>query len=463
MPHAQSERSQMRHGSLSLDRIEIAAPQELLDDAILRPTPLLRLWGDWAEACCPKRQPLIAMLAGITAFSAVMGRSYRGPTHAIAPLTTLVLAPPGAGKDHPQEMAKHFMKTIGMEGHLGASKWGSGQGLERELSTKGEMLAISDEFADVIESFCHPNCPSYKKDILSIVKQVYTGNDYAGTAIKDGDKTMIARKPRLAILASAQPVVFWRSVTPRVIADGFMSRMLVLAAAQFGRRDHSRKLGLVGETMPEGIKEYVEKAMLVRPAANSPGSVFNKDVMPKEIRIPYRDAAARQRAEQLIDYYDDRANAMSLRGLENEPALIARSFERMIKLAAVYAWTERTEDLSVSVEGIEWAHVIVQASDRCVLGALTETAGEDQNARRWATYKRLISGGGEQGLAACTLIARTRFGKNDHESLIKQMMASNVISVSHGKRGGAYYVWTGEHDEVEPASDREQIFPAKKE
>jgi len=149
MPENRNERSQILHGSLPLDRIEIIAPLELMTDRILRPTKLLSLWQDWAAQCCPKQQPLIALMAGLTTFSAIMGRSYRGPTNAIPPLTTLILAPPGCGKDHPMEMARHLMRTINRP--LGAAKWGSAQGLERELSEIGEILAINDEFAGVIE------------------------------------------------------------------------------------------------------------------------------------------------------------------------------------------------------------------------------------------------------------------------------------------------------------------------
>lgn len=417
---------------------------------------MLAMWQDWAEACCPKRQPLISLLAGITTFSAIMGRSYRGPTHCIPPLMTLILAPPGAGKDHPQEMARHLMTTVGMGGKLGAAKWGSAQGLERELSTMGEMLAISDEFADVIESVCHPNCPSYKKDIISIVKQVYTGNDYRGTAIKDADDTREATRPRLAILANAQPVFFWRSVTPRVISDGFMSRMIVLSCAVFQRRDHTRRIGMVKDTMPTGMLDFVKEA--VPKSKNSPADISRTNA---EIRIPYTDAAARKRAEDLIDYYDDVSNDMSNRGLESEPALLARSFERLIKLAAVYAWSERTKDISVSTAALDWANAIIAASDRCVLAALSDAGADDHNAKRWGTYKRLIMSAQSNGISAAQLISRTRYGQRDHDSLIKQMMAANVISVSTGKRGGAYYIWTGEKDDVDPPEDREQIFPAQ--
>jgi len=389
-----------------------------------------------------------------------MGRSYRGPTFCIPPLSILVLAPPGAGKDHPQEMAKHFMRAIGMDTHLGANKWGSAQGLERELQTNGERLAISDEFGDVIESFCHPNCPAYKKDILSIIKQIYTGNDYAGTSIKEAESTMSCKQPRLAMLASSQPVTFWRGVTPKVITDGFLSRMLVLPSMVMARRDHARSLGMVTETMPDAIKDYVLEALLaVRPPMGSPGQILSKVVMPTEIRIPYKDDAAKKMAENLIDQFDDKCNDYYTRGMENEGALIARSFERAIKLAAVYAWTERTSGISVSVESLEWASAIVRASDRCVLAALSEAAVEDHNARRWAKYQRLLIGAADKGMSSATLIAHTRFGKVDHESIIKQMMASNVIRVSVGKRGGSYYVWTGIKPDLDCPADRTQIYP----
>ena len=463
MQHVSSIASRAKNGCLSLDRIEIAAPNELLTDEILRPTPLLSLWQDWAEHCTPKRQPLIAMLAGLTAFSAVMGRSYRGPTYCIPPLSVLVLAPPGAGKDHPQEMAKHFMHAVGMGGHLCAAKWGSGAGLERELQMNGERLAVSDEFGDIIESHCHPNCPGYKKDILTIVKQIYTGNDYAGSSIKDAASTMPCEKPRLAILASSQPVTFWRGVSGKIITDGFLSRMLVMPSTVFGMRDHRRNLGMVKDTMPQGIKDHVMEALQVRPPPLSPAHVMSNVVMPTEIHIPWKDAKAKAKSEDMIDQYDSLYNNYNERGLENEGALIARSFERAVKLAAVYAWTERTKDLCVSYEALCWADAIVTASDRCVMSALSEAAVDDVHAKRWQKYQRLLIGAKENGMSAATLIAHTRFSKNDHESIIKQMMASRVVTVSVGKRGGTYYVWTGAKPDADSPADRDQIFPAKAE
>jgi hypothetical protein len=438
------------------DRIDLYAPEELTTDAILRPTPLLRMWQDWAHACCIQNQPVISLFAGLTAFSAVMGGAYRGPTYAVAPLMTLVLAPPGGGKDGPQDMCRVLMEKIGMGERLAAEAWGSAGGLEREISEKVDMFAINDEFADVLAGAYQQNAPSYKKDIARILKVVYSGKPYRGTAIKDGEATLKCEKPRVAVFGAAQPQNFWESCPIKAAIDGMLSRITICTAYIKGKHDHKRVVKPPDLTFPADMGEWIKAALPV--ATTSPAAIGG---YVNEVLIGYENEAAQLRSQELFDHYEAIKHTHYEKNYKIEASVIARSYERCVRLAAVYAWTEKQKNPTVSIAALEWAKVIVDVCDRQVLRALSDNSNEDPSAKRWGRYQQVIEGAGQNGICSSVLISRTKFSQKDHESILKQMMSAGVISVSHGKRGGAYYVWTGVEEGQDAPEDRTQIFPAE--
>ena len=429
----------------------------MADDDVIRPTPLLAMWNDWADASMPYRQPFMAMLAGVTAFSSCMGKSYTGPTGAISPLMTLILAPPGGGKDTPQNMARYFMEQIGLPSLLGAGHWGSAQGLERELGEKHELFAICDEFADIVKANCHPNCPSYKKEIFTILKKVFNGEPYTGSAKKDGEATVNIVDPRIALLAAAPVDTFWNAINEEIIGDGLMSRINIFNGAIRGLVVKGRTSANYKESFPVAIKDFAVEAL------KKAGRKVDQDpsgkilAMPNS-RIPYADATAKAMASELQYKYRIEYEELHHAGARVEGALRGRTFERIIRLAAVYAWTERTSDISVSVAAIKWASALVDYADSTTLRALGGSLNtEDRVAKLFTRIKSAIIGAGSTGASRAYLVDRLRLGRSEIENVIQEMTRSKLVGVSATKRGTTIYVWLGDSGEVSKPEDRTEI------
>ena len=464
MPTDLSEATPILVGSLARksnrhDQVEVEASEEMLAPAVIRPTYMLDQWQQWADKCAYVRQPVTEVLAALVTFSAIMGQGYRGPTRAVAPLIALVLSPAGGGKEPSQRMAQEFMKACDMSERLCAAKWASSSGLEGELEQCEERLAISDEFADFIEMVCHPNCPAYRKDIMTLIKTCYGGDEWRGSVVKDLAQTRVAKHPRLAILASAQPVPFWNKLGPSAISDGFMSRILVMTGwSNAGSRD-TRSIGGYADTVPPAMVDFVKEAVV---QSSTLHKVFDSNpktrVAKPEYLIPFKDKAAHEAFLEIKDAYYEEWLALHRAREVFAPALIARSAERMIRLAAVYAWSERPRDISVSREAIEWAKILVDNSDRCVRAAMIDTADKDNaNVRMQNQYRRLIANAGDDGITDGKLQNRTRFGMQAHLNVIKQLVASKAIRVTRGPKGGQHYHWSGMEVQEDAASDQEDL------
>jgi hypothetical protein len=454
-------------GYKSLERIQVTVPEHLLADKIIRPTPLLAAWADWAEACCPHRQPFMAMMTGLTAFSVLMGRDYCGPTGLPPALMVILLAPSGAGKEEPKQMARHLMRVMNREDKLGSDEFGSGQGVEREICEKSEVLYLQDEFADYLATVARPNCPAYKRDIVKILKTVQSGNKYSGRALKNAGETCSVDEPRVGLVSLAQPVPFWSNISEGVITDGFLGRFITLTAAHL-EVDATRRPKPASQCMPPAIKEFCEAAA-ASVGKTGPMAVLSRGANgPKttRIQIGFKDKSATDFERDFFIQNRTEFNRLTMQRLSVEPALIGRSYENMLKLATVYAWTETPDasKLAVSREALEWAATIIRASERCVAVAMTDGgSNEESDQKRWKTYERIIRTATDspyKGIQVSVLMARARYGKVYHENIIKQMIAAKVIAVSHGRRGGAYVRWIGDEAREYDEPEEREALPA---
>ena len=405
---------------------------------MLAPTPLLAMWQEWHDKCFHCHQPVLALLSGITSFSALMGRSYRGPTSAIPPLMIIGLADSGLGKSVPLAMASHMMKAVGCERLLGASSWGSSSGVTDELTEKGgEILWLADEFAHMFHRLNSPSCPTYFKDITFYLKTWYDGMSDRGRSLKGETAKNAIEDPRVAIYATTQPGVLWPAIKSEYIIDGLIGRFLVVPAALLNVTPRHHKPVPPQECMPEGIKTFVQRSLeTIGSYRSGPTRILDKPYFP----IPYRNEAAEDLSYEISLAAQKRRNAYYETGEMVEGALVGRTFERVIRLAAVYAWTE-TPDLNIAVSeaGLRWALKLVQVSDRNVLAALTKSEGASPKSQpiweRYADIIRQATHRDPKGIAQSVLIRRTKCAEDEHKKILKQLASGGVIQLVEGKHG----------------------------
>ena len=307
---------------------------------------------------------------------------------------------------------------------------------------------MQDEFADFLARVGASTCPSYVKEILRMIKVWYGGGDYAGRSLKGSIGEAATIKPRVAIYGTAQPVPFWRSLTESVVIDGFLGRWLVLPCAVLDEMPNKHR-SLPSECMPELIKGHIVTAL--ENSAPPLGNVFPDTI--KEVRIAYRDSEAESYSDELQREY--RRNFIRRTRLHQtlEPAILGRTFEKVLRVAAVYAWTEDTRrDLTISAEALAWADTLVGAADKTVMDSMTEVGAtpRQQSARsEYGRYERVLANAGEHGIYASLLIDKVRTDEQTHKAMMAQLLKAGRISVTQGRNGASKIRWIEQPEPIE--------------
>jgi hypothetical protein len=455
MQDALPDLRQIAAGSLDA-RMKIEAPAELLTEEVVAPTPLLKLWHDWGKKCMVYHQPLLAALSGVSAFSAVMGRDYRGPTTAPPPVSFVLLAASCSGKEGPKNMVSHlftgkvphelsFLKSI-----PAGDGWASDAGVQREMTESPSRLWQIDEMKDYLATATANGAAAYKSGIMRLMKIWYSGEDYKIPALK-GSENVVLVQPRATVIGYAQPRVFWDAVPTAIVHDGFMNRFITLPGAVL-QTHRNKYVERYSDSFPSEIWGWIKESRdFLGKQAGKPdfGGGF--------YRIPFEKSAEAYADALDLAYRTEWARLESI-GQSLHSALLGRAFESVMRLASVYAFTERKQEIKVSVPGIQWAARIVNYALLNTVSSicLFDNSGDDAATRRYRRVKQLLQSSPE-GIGQGVLVNKLHMPKREFDDVIDQMIRNKLVAVFKSKRGGLIYKWEANLLQNEVAEEAERI------
>lgn len=413
----------------------------LYDESLYAPTPLFKLWHDWHKDTAFVYQPFMSMLAACPAFGLCMGSGYRGHTGVKANPYIIALAGTGLGKENPRRLGMHLLSSLGMSPQIGASKWGSDAGFEREMSS-GDIIWYPDEMHTTIKVWGSPSCPSYKLGIKDMLLECSNGGRYSGRSLKDGNEQIIIDDPMPVIFGTSQPVLFFGTLTAELITQGFVNRTMVFDAARSevspyrsGMKDAADRVKLIPEACPKELVDII---------ANARKTEIDSACKVLGIKRPLNRFHLSREADDMLKGIHYATENQKIKASDANDAhtlaLIARVMEKVNKLAMIHAWSKDPKNLCMGADSIEWAHRIVEISERTIARecpTLRQTGTEFEGDFNFILAK--IKDAGDKGISNTELIRSRRMPRQRMTDIITTLAGTGNIRGEQFSRGQRFY------------------------
>lgn len=348
----------------------------------------------WTEARSRRSQPVLATLAWLTAFSAVM-RGYATPTDLRANLQVVGVAPSAAGKDSARKAIVKAFAAAGLRQHIGAEEVMSAAGLVSAVREQPSILYLLDEFGHMFRGFIDPRAPRHIADIGSTFTKLFTSSagDYLGRDYADRKLTPRAPivEPCVSLYGTATHRQFLETLRSDKIDDGTLARFIVYDAGDTippsrGECDFSAP---APETVVAALRRLVDRAA---GAGEMPGI---SSASPGSVVLGMEPAAAELLA-RLDAWVDEQVVG---RATEASP-IIGRMAEHACKLALVFTLACDPDAEAITVAGMQFGIDVSRNSLGTILqGAERYAAVNEREANEKRCLEAIRRAGG-RGLVA---------------------------------------------------------------
>ena len=346
-----------------------------VSDDLLRVPGFVDEVMQYSLATAPYPEPVMAF-AGALALQAVLaGRKVRDGLNNRTNLYILGLAFSGVGKDHPRKINARILQEVGLSSCLG-NNFASGEGIEDSVFACPASLFQVDEIDGLLLRVSRAKDARYAA-IVSMLLQLYSSADGVYTKrAKAGREREQIDQPCLCLLGTAGPTLFYESLSPRMLTNGFLARMLVVEC-----RDRGLSREEVDRPLPASIREAARWWAEFQPGGN----------LDREHPNPIRVATtpdARSAIKEFKDAIDEGPYAEARAQLDDPGmALWARAGEKAHRLALIYACSADRENPVITLEAAQWAMAFARHQTQRMLHMVHRHASESEfDAKR----KRLL-------------------------------------------------------------------------
>jgi hypothetical protein len=325
----------------------------------------------------PYPEPVLAFAGALTLQALLAGRKVRDALDNRTNLYVLSLANSGVGKDHARKVNARILLEAGLADCLGTS-FASGEGLEDRLFVQPASLFQVDEIDGLLLRVSQSRDARHEA-IVSMLLQMYSSAStlYVMRA-KAGQDRAVIDQPCLCLFGTAVPKHFYESLSARLMTNGFLARMLVLECRKRGEGRED-----TAQAVPEAVLDAARWWANFRPGGGA-GNLADWHPVPRAVgqtdaaRLAFRDLRERADAE-----YARCESANDPAGM----AIWARAYEKVRRLALIYACSENRADPVIGDGAAAWAGAFVDHQTRRMLFMARQHASEsDFDAKR----KRLL-------------------------------------------------------------------------
>lgn len=177
----------------------------------------------------PVREVSIAATLGLLA--GVCGRAFTISGKS-ASLYIILVARSGIGKDGMHEAIHKMIEMAQVpmaERFINASDFASGPALHKAILKQPGFLNLQGEFGRKLKRMANPR-DTPMQDLRTVMTDAFAKRKLDGKSYSDSEKTMLGVAwPALSFLGETTPITFYEALTPDMLADGFMSRFLVIS------------------------------------------------------------------------------------------------------------------------------------------------------------------------------------------------------------------------------------------
>lgn len=398
------------------------------------PTHLLRVPGfvgdviDYSMANAPYPEPVLAFCGALALQSTLAGRQVRDAQDNRTAIYLLGLANTGTGKDFPRKVNQKILMAAGMVGAF-ADAMASGEGLEDRLHSQPVMLFQTDELDGLVQAIGTSGAkrdPRFEGIMQTLMKFSTSANAVYPLRVKAGEAGVrTIDQPSLTLFGTAIPDMFYGALSPKMLANGFFARMLILEA---GRRSEGQDCNV--QDIPAAIlkraKWWAERG--ARQAGVGPRLVEATEIA--------RAQLSGVRAVANAEYA--RAEAVSDQA---GMALWARAYEKTRRLALIYACSVSHTKPSVTEDAVEWAWSLVRhQTGRMLYKAGMHVSSGDFEGKCKSVLRVLDEWGGtkENGgwMPFWKVSRKLPWTKDDHDRVREALLEQRRIEYTERATGG---------------------------
>lgn len=330
------------------------------DSLIPLPEPFRGAMADAVAAALTaahKPQPELTTLATLIGMAACCEGHYHLPSGARLNLYGTGIAGTGWGKDLPRNVAIEIAKCGGAS-LIG--KPASGQGFEDVLVSYRGVLVEIDEIAHLMEAINGSNKPAYLVELAGVMLRLFsvssgTYNTRVRAQAKGVMPARAVEHPCISMIGFATPEKLGQALNISNIDDGLIGRQLFA----FGRDGVAPRRAVQKLEIPE---EVVEAGRQIQSAVTA--CLFDDTtIYGKTIGIQV-EPGANARLDRLIEALDAKARKASTPFAKS---MLVRSFEKLERVAGVLAVWENPKFPVMTMEHVDWAEHLIDASDSAAL------------------------------------------------------------------------------------------------
>ncbi len=378
----------------------------------------------------PYPERTLAFCGALALQALLAGRKVRDEADNRTNLYILGLANSGAGKDHPRKVNQRILLEAGLAECLGNS-FASGEGIEDRLFVNPASLFQVDEVDGLLLKVNQARDARHEQ-IVNILLQMYSSatSVYVMRA-KAGKERAVIDQPCLCIFGTAIPKHFYESISPRMMTNGFLARMLILESQ---RRGQGREAMVT--PVPTPIIEAARWWADFQPSAKA-GNLSNWHPVPKLIEQTAEAAGELRVCREQADQEYSRAE---LRNDSVAMAIWARAYEKARRLALIYACSANHLDPQITTDAARWACAFVEHQTRRMLFMAGCHASEsDFDAKRKRMLDVLIKWRdqhGDRGMPFWMINRKLPWTTREHEEVRDTLIAQRLIELQVNHTGG---------------------------
>jgi hypothetical protein len=258
--------TQHSKANVEVERVFMSAPPKGLDDAseygeipelILNPGGLLQMFMDYVETSSVLHVPMFALGAGIGLIGTLVGGKVANETGLKTNFYVITLAPSGDGKNAQIAAIKRILSSDPkLKKLLGPTTLASDAALFSNLVCNPVQIMLFDELGDFM-SVVHRKQGSAVSGVPKALKELFScPDDEFCKHFADTNKNFKIIWHNLSFYGTGVPDSFWNSITLQDIADGFLSRNLIL---QYQSTHIMEKRKTTNRKPPDNLMESILK------------------------------------------------------------------------------------------------------------------------------------------------------------------------------------------------------------
>lgn len=324
----------------------------------------------YSSSYLPVREVAIAATLGLLA--GVCGRAFTISGKSSS-LYIILIARSGIGKDGIHEGIHNLISLAGVPGaekFVQSTDFASGPALHKALLTQPGFLNLQGEFGRKLKRMSNMR-DTPMQDLRTVMTDAYSKKFLDGKSYSSNEKTLRGVLwPALSFLGETTPGTFYEALTPDMLADGFMSRFIIISYD--GERPQPNEDRCI-ELKPEDLARL--RAIMIRALP------YQQTVnMPAPIEVAYANEGAKDKM-----WYFERecGNAVNAAG-NDEPKrqLWNRAYLKALQIASLLAVADNEIFPKIDLGHATWAITAVRHNIKAFNEKLTSgDIGIDDHSR----------------------------------------------------------------------------------